>query len=208
VSNLCNAVNTTVLCEEVVHVVENLSAHSTLEDDRTLNLNRPLMAQLEHIAQVHGGRVPLHGRLFSQWLHFAFPRECPLPPKSGGAVTTITPQEFGMDGIVAAASELQQHATEMNEVLTKALESIRVDDGAWMSQWDGEEQLVAGFEQGSNMSQKYANKAQDIDSLDSYVVLKMLLVPLLLACFVLFAWMNHKRTDLKQAAGLHGQQLI
>merc|ERR1719387_1760329 len=31
---------------------------------------------LGHIEAGHGGRIPLHGRLFSQWMHHAFPREC------------------------------------------------------------------------------------------------------------------------------------
>ena len=27
----------------------------------------------------NGGEVPLHGLLFAQWLHYAFPNECPHP---------------------------------------------------------------------------------------------------------------------------------
>merc|ERR1739845_120410 len=27
----------------------------------------------------HGDSVPLHGRLMLQWMHFAFPYECPYP---------------------------------------------------------------------------------------------------------------------------------
>jgi len=38
-----------------------------------------LMQKLFAIAAKHRGRVPLHGRLFAQWLHFAFPHECPYP---------------------------------------------------------------------------------------------------------------------------------
>ena len=34
---------------------------------------------MEQVASHHGGKVPLHGRLFAQWLHHAFPRECPYP---------------------------------------------------------------------------------------------------------------------------------
>lgn len=37
-----------------------------------------LLKGLEVIARQHGGVVPLHGSLFAQWLHFAFPQECPL----------------------------------------------------------------------------------------------------------------------------------
>merc|ERR1740129_2739471 len=31
----------------------------------------------------HRGKVPLYGRLFAQWLHHAYPRECPFPHLSG-----------------------------------------------------------------------------------------------------------------------------
>merc|ERR550537_1218561 len=39
--------------------------------------------QLAEIADVHGGKVPIHGRLLSQWLHFVFPHECPYPHMGG-----------------------------------------------------------------------------------------------------------------------------
>jgi len=42
-----------------------------------------LMTRLEEIAALHDGMVPLHARLFSQWMHHAYPRECPYPHISG-----------------------------------------------------------------------------------------------------------------------------
>merc|ERR1719210_93923 len=42
-----------------------------------------LVRRLHEIAQSHDGRVPLHGRLFAQWMHHAYPRECPFPHVSG-----------------------------------------------------------------------------------------------------------------------------
>merc|ERR1719265_1738084 len=42
-----------------------------------------LLKQLDSVAAQHGGVVPLHSRLFSQWMHFAYPRECPYPHISG-----------------------------------------------------------------------------------------------------------------------------
>eukprot|EP00931_Biecheleriopsis_adriatica_P092942 TRINITY_DN666_c0_g1_i1.p1 TRINITY_DN666_c0_g1~~TRINITY_DN666_c0_g1_i1.p1 ORF type:complete len:556 (-),score=106.15 TRINITY_DN666_c0_g1_i1:81-1748(-) len=38
-----------------------------------------LQKKMHSIADHHGGMVPLHSRLFSQWLHHAFPLECPFP---------------------------------------------------------------------------------------------------------------------------------
>jgi len=50
---------------------------ATVEAPRTLPAS--LLTRLDEIAAHHGGEVPLHGRLFSQWLHHAYPRECPFP---------------------------------------------------------------------------------------------------------------------------------
>eukprot|EP00929_Paragymnodinium_shiwhaense_P101028 TRINITY_DN6378_c0_g1_i2.p1 TRINITY_DN6378_c0_g1~~TRINITY_DN6378_c0_g1_i2.p1 ORF type:complete len:578 (-),score=133.24 TRINITY_DN6378_c0_g1_i2:74-1807(-) len=42
-----------------------------------------LRRQLAALSQHHGGRVPLHGRLFRQWMHFMFPRDCMYPHLAG-----------------------------------------------------------------------------------------------------------------------------
>lgn len=51
----------------------------TLHQPARESLPSFLMQQLESIAELHGGFVPLHGRLFAQWLHHAFPRDCNYP---------------------------------------------------------------------------------------------------------------------------------
>lgn len=43
------------------------------------NLPGRLVQRLDEIAQTHNGKVLLHSRMFSQWMHHAFPRECPYP---------------------------------------------------------------------------------------------------------------------------------
>jgi len=56
-------------------------ASSTMPSNRTLS---PWLHQrLEEVAKHHGGQVPLHGRLFAQWLHYAYPRECAFPHAAG-----------------------------------------------------------------------------------------------------------------------------
>merc|ERR1719460_725253 len=49
----------------------------------TMPSNRTIAPWLKHrldeVAQHHGGLIPLHGRLFAQWLHYAYPRECQFP---------------------------------------------------------------------------------------------------------------------------------
>eukprot|EP00928_Gymnodinium_smaydae_P061949 TRINITY_DN458_c3_g1_i1.p1 TRINITY_DN458_c3_g1~~TRINITY_DN458_c3_g1_i1.p1 ORF type:complete len:595 (+),score=159.31 TRINITY_DN458_c3_g1_i1:90-1874(+) len=43
------------------------------------SLSETLRGRLEAIGDRHGGMVPLHGRLFAQFLHHAYPLECPYP---------------------------------------------------------------------------------------------------------------------------------
>merc|ERR1719272_185857 len=57
------------------------------------NLPAPLLRRLGEIAEHHDGKVPLHGRLFSQWLHHAFPRECPYP-HAAGTTNPMTAEEW------------------------------------------------------------------------------------------------------------------
>merc|ERR1740121_1195959 len=61
--------------------------------DAPRNLSESLLARLEEIAEFNEGTVPLHGRLFSQWMHHAYPRECPFPPMAD-AERPMTPDEW------------------------------------------------------------------------------------------------------------------
>merc|ERR1719343_412144 len=56
-------------------------------------LPETLVGRLNEIANYHGGEVPLHGRLFAQWMHHAYPRECPFPHESG-SVSPQTAEEW------------------------------------------------------------------------------------------------------------------
>merc|ERR1719356_2268193 len=65
---------------DIVDFVASLPS-STVPGGRTLpNI---LVQRLIEIAERYDGQVPLHGRLFAQWMHHAFPRECPYPHISG-----------------------------------------------------------------------------------------------------------------------------
>ena len=103
-------------------------------------LQGALSEQLHRIADAHGGRVPLHGRLFAQWLHYAFPRECPFPHKVGAFnAHTLTPHSFGKE-YIASKSEMISHV----ESAEAAADSTEHDE-AWMSQWSEEEELFADY---------------------------------------------------------------
>lgn len=61
--------------EAIASVVSALRPSSSVGAE----LPTELMQLLEKVAGHHGGMVPIHGRLFMQWMHQAFPRECMHP---------------------------------------------------------------------------------------------------------------------------------
>lgn len=61
---------------QLLDLVRHMSS-STVDSHR--ELSDVLVSKLQSIADRHGGDVPLHTRLFSQWMHHAFPNECPYP---------------------------------------------------------------------------------------------------------------------------------
>jgi len=124
--------------ETILSLVGNMTSQTTLDHDGLPHLDRSLKAQLQQIAEGSGGRVPLHGRLFAQWLHYVFPRDCPFPHKAGVA-SMQTPFEFG-DDFIATQKEMKEHASSSNE--TELVASMGKDDLQWMSQWSPEEELI------------------------------------------------------------------
>merc|ERR1719502_339602 len=69
-----------VTSEEVIAIVEKMPSATTAARRK---LSPLLRSRLNEIAQHHGGLVPLHGRLFAQWMHLVYPRECNYPHLSG-----------------------------------------------------------------------------------------------------------------------------
>eukprot|EP00928_Gymnodinium_smaydae_P070045 TRINITY_DN53987_c0_g1_i1.p1 TRINITY_DN53987_c0_g1~~TRINITY_DN53987_c0_g1_i1.p1 ORF type:complete len:590 (-),score=100.71 TRINITY_DN53987_c0_g1_i1:101-1825(-) len=102
-----------------------------------------LKNQLQRIADTHGGKVPLHGRLFAQWLHYVFPRQCPFPHKAG-THTTQAPLEFGADYIVDE-SVVKKHAETQKQVMEAKPDATELHEAHSMSQWSEEEELIADY---------------------------------------------------------------
>jgi len=75
------------------------------------NLSQLLVDRLFQVARNHYGRVPLHGRLFAQWMHHAYPRECPYP-HTVGTTSPQTPDEWiketGHEMAAASKEEMMQ----------------------------------------------------------------------------------------------------
>jgi len=79
-----------------------------------------LLDRLDSIAKHHDGQVPLHGRLFMQWMHHAFPQECSFPHVSG---TTSPVTQDGwlvrhdeLEDVLAPTSDRDAHSTRLPEM--------------------------------------------------------------------------------------------
>jgi len=129
--------------EQILAVVANMTLGL---DDFTVNLPNAMESQLYSIAALHGGRVPVHGRLFAQWLHYVFPRDCPYPHKAG-TVSDLLPMEFG-DNFVASDEEMEHHASQAFWTLPNSSNAttrgeLFLADDDWMMQWSHEEELLS-----------------------------------------------------------------
>merc|ERR1719263_2324591 len=84
---------------------------------------------------MHGGQVPMHGRLFAQWMHHAFPRECPFPHLTG-TINPQTPDEW--------MRETNQTNTLSKEEMEKHVNPSKVDEAADHKElpWHHDEELL------------------------------------------------------------------
>jgi hypothetical protein len=121
--------------EELISIVGNLSSGSV---EAPRNLSTKLTSALDSVAQLHGGEVPIHGRLFAQWLHYAFPLECPYPHVSKGFNPLTSSEWFAQNGKdhTASADEVEKYSAG-----TAATHEEEVHS---MSQWTLEEEMRAG----------------------------------------------------------------
>lgn len=95
--------------EQIITIVSTLSS-ATVSAPRIIP--SPLVDRLRDIATRHAGSVPLHGRLFAQWMHHTFPLECPYPQELG----TVNPltrgewiKETGQGSEKASTEEMLEH---------------------------------------------------------------------------------------------------
>jgi hypothetical protein len=122
----------------------DVSGH--VEDPKKAMQMASLMKKLHAVQNHHNGSIPLHGRLFSQWLHFVAPQECPYPHKRG------TVEELGLsdcsDCLVTDEekdSEKKQHKQKVsyfNPDTATDEEDFWMSDEFWMSSWTFEEELL------------------------------------------------------------------
>jgi hypothetical protein len=138
----------TALPIKILAVVRNMTVPTTLDKDEPPHLEPALVLQLERVAKNHDGMVPLHGRLFAQWLHYVFPRECPFPHKAG-VITTATPSQYG-DEHIASKDDMRRHAS--NATTVDVAVSVGKAELHWMSQWSPDEELLVDYSSGVSSS--------------------------------------------------------
>lgn len=102
-------------------------------------LSASLLQRLDEIANLNGGLVPLHGRLFGQWLHHAYPRECAYPHPAGSTKPQAPSEWF---------QETGQSAIHLRTDLPRLIQDLEVKDlvdGDLQETlpWLDEEELVA-----------------------------------------------------------------
>merc|ERR1719436_1673740 len=140
-------------CEELLgHLEENLGAPDASPAEITSlvaalpsatraagrSLSDPLLAKIREVAEHHGGRVPLHGRLFSQWMHWAYPMECPYPHVSGSTRPVKAVQWLKQTGEKPNASK-QQMLEHIES--SPASEETTSEEGV-CGMWTTDEELV------------------------------------------------------------------
>lgn len=126
---------------QILDLVANLSS-TTITAPRSIPEH--LVDALNQVADFHGGDVPLHGRLFAQWLHFAFPRECPYPHMSSTqAHSPLMPEEFQKQ----AGGQMTTGQDEYDKVMQAEIEG---DIAGELSMWTLEEEMRTG---GTSVSQ-------------------------------------------------------
>jgi len=107
------------------------------------NLSSSLRWKLDTIAEQHGGHVPLHGRLFAQWMHHAFPNECLLPRALDMTEAPMSNDEWRARRNTSwdVSKRVAQHLTD----LTLKAEGLACQDESCML-WTHGEELVSDID--------------------------------------------------------------
>jgi len=111
------------------------------------NISEPMRRRLDDIAGRHAGNIPLHGRLFAQWMHHAFPNECSYPHVTGSLESPVNPMEWMLTE-EETGRNLKASMEEMQSAVDAAL-SLNASDPLAAAQapplpWTEDEELMIG----------------------------------------------------------------
>jgi len=125
---------------EIANIFANLPSASVAAGRK---LSPTLTQRLAELGDHHGNRIPIHGRLFAQWMHLAYPRECPFPHISG-TIQPKTAKEMKAAGqrTHARDEEMQEHVKEAGRQDSKTEEGC--ENEICSAMWSTKEELVDG----------------------------------------------------------------
>jgi len=173
--------------DEILQALTNINYLVTFDTDKVplVLVTRQLESYLRAMGDTYNGSVPVYGRLFSQWLHYVFPRECAFPHRSNQAVA-VTAGAFGSDARLNT-SELERRAVmTANEREINAVARFTRERIGWIDMWDSEEEWFVDL--GIDMEQL----SPDVDAgITEFLVVLVCLAPLPLLV-LLWAWCCHR----------------
>jgi len=123
-------------------IAELISALPSSSVSAPRTLSATLLNRLEDIAATHSGLVQLHSRLFAQWMHHAYPREC-IYPHMSGTTSQNDPEEWELVGgseVFATQEELKQFTSVSSSTNPTELEAV--EDVHDLMMWSHEEELL------------------------------------------------------------------
>jgi len=163
--------------EVIVGLVSNM-ASDTVQVPR--ELPESLLGRLHEIALYHGGKVPLHGRLFAQWMHHSYPRECPFPHEMG-SINPQTAEEWARDtgSSVSSSDEERQRLVETDVCTIDAEGHVECGDESAELPWNPVEELL-----NAKAGQQMSTAEHDEHGV------AWLCLPLVVAGMVLFGFAN------------------
>jgi len=129
----------------VITSLVSMIPSATMPSNRSLS---PWLHQrLDEVAKHHGGVVPLHGRLFAQWLHYAYPRECQFPHVSG-TINPMRPEDILASSNGTTDEEISASEDEMKRHIEAAppkkhrIPGADTDASEESAMWSLDEELV------------------------------------------------------------------
>jgi len=118
----------------IAAIVESMSSSTV---NRSGKLSARLLNHLDDIAALNGGKVPLHGRLFAQWMHHTYPGECPYPHMSG-----TTRQQTADEYLLESGTDSVATEEEIRQLVNSAASATTVDKDERFVPWSSEEELL------------------------------------------------------------------
>jgi len=129
-------------------IAELVASLPTATVEAPRKLSTTLLSRLDEVAAGHGGTVPLHGRLFAQWMHHAFPRECPYPHVAGTTNPQTADEWMEQTGATSCTSTKEEMTRIVEDARSRADVKGAPENGAALPlqteelPWHPEEELL------------------------------------------------------------------